>query len=303
MPARPLGEHEFGVVSTDLKLSIVEGYLHAFTTALRPRFRELMYIDAFAGTGERTVRHAADDGNLFDSDTPVQIERRRGSARIAIETTPRFDQLIFIDRSRRHCEALQALRQEYPGRAISVEQGDAVAVLNTTLTKQRWTGCRGVLFLDPYGMSVPWETLQSVRETEALDVWYLVSLAGLFRQAALDGRALTDEKRAAITRMLGYSGWEDEWYSHPAQESLFDHVEKEKHRVADVRTIEHTVTARLRTLFPAVGGPLTLHNDRGQPMNSLYFLPSNPRPAAYGLAMKIASHILRAGSSSQRRPR
>jgi len=66
MNGRPLGEHEFGGVSTDLKLSIVEDYLRAFTTALRSKFRELVYIDAFAGTGERTVRYAADELSLLD---------------------------------------------------------------------------------------------------------------------------------------------------------------------------------------------------------------------------------------------
>ncbi|TIN59694.1 MAG: hypothetical protein E5Y29_29475, partial [Mesorhizobium sp.] len=39
-------DHEFGNLSTDLKLSLVEEYLGAFTTALRSKFAELWYIDA-----------------------------------------------------------------------------------------------------------------------------------------------------------------------------------------------------------------------------------------------------------------
>ncbi|MFI4936174.1 MAG: three-Cys-motif partner protein TcmP [Caulobacterales bacterium] len=303
MADRPVGEHEFGGVSTDLKLSIVEGYLRAFTTALKPSFRELIYIDAFAGTGERTVRDTSDEASLFDADTPDRIQRLRGSARIAIETRPPFDRLAFIDRDPKHCEALRALKSEHANRSIAVEEGDAATILDVMLAQRSWSGCRGVLFLDPFGMSVPWETLQSVRATEALDVWYLVSLAGLFRQAARDGRALTPDKRAAITRMLGYGEWEAEWYRQPSQGSFFDEIEEAGYRVADVKAIEQTVTRRLKSLFPAVGGPLRLHNDRGQPMNSLYFLPSNPKPAAFGLAMKIANHILKAGSSSHKRPR
>jgi len=297
-----LGDHQFGGVSTDLKLSIVEGYLKAFTTALRPRFRELVYIDAFAGTGERTVAHAAVEANLWDDYTPARIERLRGSAKIAIDIVPPFDQLLFIDHDARHCAALRALKDANPDRRIAVEEGDATSVLGNILSSRNWAGRRGVLFLDPYGMTVPWETLKAVRATEALDVWYLVSLAGLYRQAALDGRALTADKRAAITRMLGYDGWEAEWYRKPAQDSLLAEVDEREHRIADVRMIEETVTRRLRSLFPEVGGPITLNNDRGQPMNSLYFLPSNPKPAAFGLAIKIASHILKSGSSSQRRP-
>ena len=33
-----ISDHEFGGDSTDLKLSLVEGYLTAFTTALRKKF-------------------------------------------------------------------------------------------------------------------------------------------------------------------------------------------------------------------------------------------------------------------------
>lgn len=297
-----ISEHQFGGVSTDLKLSLVEAYLKAFTTALRGRFRELTYIDAFAGTGERTVTHDAVDGGFLYEDTPERIERLRGSATIAIETEPQFDKLIFIDQNPRHCAALRVLQERHPARAISVEEGNAATVLTRILSEHSWSGRRGVLFLDPYGMSVPWETLEAVRATEALDVWYLVSLAGLYRQAPRDIRALTADKRSAITRMLGTDEWEREWYSARGG-SLFDDTDEREYRSADVRMIEATVTRRLRTLFPAVGGPLTLRNDRGHPMNSLYFLPSNPKQAAFGLAMKIASHILSSGSSSHKRPR
>jgi three-Cys-motif partner protein len=300
MADRPLSEHEFGGVSTDLKLSIVEGYLGAFTTALRGHFRELIYIDAFAGTGERTVRRDAGPQDIFNTNV-AEVERLRGSARIAIDIEPAFDKLTFFDRDPKHCEALRALQAANPSRDITVEEGNAADLLDRLLARRTWAGCRGVLFLDPYGMSVPWETLVSVRKTEALDTWYLVSLAGLYRQAARDRAALTPDKRAAITRMLGYAGWEAEWYSGVPQDTLFGGVDEREYRTADVQMIEATVTARLKTLFPAVGGPLTLRNDRGLPMSSLFFLPSNPRRAAYGLAMKIADHILRAGSSSQRR--
>jgi three-Cys-motif partner protein len=303
MSRRPLGEHEFGGVSTDLKLSIVEAYLRAFTTALRPKFRELIYIDAFAGTGERTVRYATDDLGVLDEALRSGIERLRGSARIAIDTKPPFNKLTFIDRNPVHCEALRALRAMHPSRHIDVREGEATTILDELISRRSWAGCRGVLFLDPYGMSVPWETLVSVRKTEALDTWYLVSLAGLYRQAAREPRGLTPDKRAAITRRLGYEGWEAEWYGTVKEHSLFGGIDEREFRVADVKMIESTVTARLKTLFPAVGGPLTLQNDRGHPMNSLFFLPSNPKPAAFGLAMKIADHILKPGRLSQRRPR
>jgi three-Cys-motif partner protein len=128
-----LSDHEFGGVSTDLKLSMVEGYLSAFTTALRGKFAELWYIDAFAGTGERTTRHAASEGDLLLPRSEERIERQRGSARIAIDVVPHFDRLVFIDKNPRHCDALRSLSRLHPDRKIEVLEGDANQTLRVCL--------------------------------------------------------------------------------------------------------------------------------------------------------------------------
>jgi three-Cys-motif partner protein len=155
------------------------------------------------------------------------------------------------------------------------------------------------MFLDPYGMSVDWQTLESIRETEAIDVWYLVSISGLFRQAPLDGSALDESKRTAITRMLGTSDWEAAWYRRMENSDLFGKVDEEHSRIADVEAIEAFVRKRLGQLFPKVLTPLRLRDSRGIPQFALFFAISNPEPKAIGLATKIASHILNSGRSSQ----
>lgn len=172
-------DHEFGGVSTDLKLALVENYLRAFTQALRPRFNDLWYIDAFAGTGERTVRRAAREADLVDLAVEEQLERRRGSARIAVDIEPRFDRLVFIDTNRRHVRALKEIRDTNPGRKIDVYRREANAGILDLISGHKFAGTRAVMFLDPYGMHVEWATLQAVQRTEAIDVWYLVSLEGL----------------------------------------------------------------------------------------------------------------------------
>ena len=181
-------DHEFGSLSTDLKLSLVEDYLKAFTQALHAKFPELWYIDAFAGTGERTVRIAGANATDLAPAVEERIERRRGSARIALDVTPRFSRYIFMDKMKRHCTALRELANEYPGRSIDIVRGDANEAIKAELASQRWVGKRAVMFLDPYGMDVAWSTLEAIRKTEAIDVWYLVSLAGMFRQATHDPR-------------------------------------------------------------------------------------------------------------------
>jgi len=174
-------DHEFGGISTDLKLSLVGEYLQQFTTALRPQFGNLWYIDAFAGTGERTViipRRAAD---MLGPEVDARVEGRAGSAKIAIDVSPAFDRLVFMDKRSKHIAALNDLRAANPSRKISVVPGDANAEIMKLLGEQKsWSGTRAVMFLDPYGMSVDWRTLEAIRKTEAIDVWYWFHFLGCF---------------------------------------------------------------------------------------------------------------------------
>ncbi|TGS11349.1 three-Cys-motif partner protein TcmP [Mesorhizobium sp. M2E.F.Ca.ET.209.01.1.1] len=296
-------DHEFGNLSTDLKLSLVEGYLRAFSHALKSKFPELWYIDAFAGTGERTVKVAGAAATDILPAIEERIERRRGSARIALDVSPGFSRYVFMDKKKRHCEALADLSKEYPGRLIEIVRGDANKAIEAELASQRWIGKRAVMFLDPYGMDVAWSTLEAIRKTEAIDVWYLVSLAGLFRQAAHDPKNLTPEKRIALTRMLGTDEWEEAWYKRAEHTDLLGNIDEVHQRTADVAAMEKFVGKRLESLFPKVLPPRRLRNDRGVPMFSLFLAISNPEPRAIGLATRIGNHILKASMEQASRRR
>ncbi|KQT03302.1 MULTISPECIES: three-Cys-motif partner protein TcmP [unclassified Rhizobium] len=288
-----MSDHEFGNVSTDLKLSLIEAYLKAFTTALRSQFPELWYIDAFAGTGERVIKQNAIADDLMPG-REERIERRRGSARIALDIEPAFNRVIFMEKKKAYCKALERLREQYPGRRIDIVRGDANTAIESEIDSMKWVGKRAVIFLDPYGMAVNWSTLQRIRQTEAIDVWYLVSLAGLFRQATRDPDKMDEKKRAAITRMLGTDDWIDAWYNRPQKDDLFGTHDQTYQRIADVEAIEKFVEARLKSLFPKVLPPKRLKNGSGVPMFSLFLAISNPAPKAIGLATKIGSSILKA---------
>lgn len=293
-----VSDHEFGGVSTDLKLSVVGNYLRAFTTALRPAFSELWYIDAFAGTGERTIVTPGRAADMLGPETEGKVERRRGSAKIAIDVMPQFDRLIFMEERPRHVAALNALKATHDTRRIDVMPGDANKEIIKLIGSHRWEGTRAVMFLDPYGMSVEWKTLETIQSTEAIDVWYLVSLSGLFRQATRDAEKLDDSKRAALTRMIGNSDWEKDWYSRTQRVDLFGGVDERLTRTAEVDDMQEYFGKRLRTLFPKVLPPLRLNDDRGIPQFALFFAISNKAPKAVGLASKIAGYILNSGSAS-----
>lgn len=302
-----IDDHEFGAQHTEIKLEIVEKYLQSYAIALRNQFSDLWYIDAFAGTGRRTVRTEARDGDLFEEPVPERIESRRGSARIALDIVPKFDRLLFIGESAKHCRALEELKKEYSDREIHVIKGDANQIIQANLKRVNWTKTRAILFLDPYGMEVAWETLAAIAKTEAIDVWFLFPLSGLYRNAARNMSAVDDTKRAALTRMLGTNAWERELYSPMPlyQDDLLGALDAPEtlQRNADVKGLEQYVKRRLLDIFPLVMEPFPLPTLKKPQRFSLFFAAANRSEKAKKLATTFADHILKAGISSHVRPR
>ena len=154
----------FGGNWTREKLEILRNYLNAYTTALKNKPFELLYIDAFAGTGMVELKNQ----------DPDQIEFIDGSARIALDINDKhFDELIFIEQDEERCSKLKKLCTEKPGRRITVKRADANESLQTL--RRDWRNSRGVLFLDPFGAQVDWSTLKIIAEYKALDTWILFS--------------------------------------------------------------------------------------------------------------------------------
>jgi three-Cys-motif partner protein len=286
---RRAADHEFGSESTDLKLSLVEAYSCAFTKALRGKFAELWFIDAFAGTGERTecVPETRILGSVV---SPAKVIHHRGSAKIAIDVEPPFDRLIFVEKKLRSVQALHALRDQHPDRDIKVIAGDANEQIPKLLRSVNWRRTRAILFLDPYGMTVDWKTLVAVAKTGAIDLWFLFSLSGLYRQAARCADGIDATKRAAITRAFGTSDWEKALY-RPARGFFSESLPME--RAVNIRGLEDWVRRRLETIFPAVLPPLALKREKGPQLFSLFFAAANPSPVATALATRIANHILK----------
>ena len=151
-------EHTFGGAWTRTKLDILKSYIHFYVNALKDTRFKLVYIDAFAGTGRCTVR--------------IRGARHTipGSAAIALDATPAFSELFFIEKKARHVKELTAMLQDHPiGSRAKIVKGTADNNLEAVLGGQNWKSTRGVLFLDPYGLQCDWRTVQMIADTRALD--------------------------------------------------------------------------------------------------------------------------------------
>lgn len=281
--------HRFGGPWTETKLTILRKYLSAYTTALKHQSFTTGYIDAFAGTGYRT-QPANDGPQLALPDLAGDQEQAllKGSAVYALETQPRFDRYVFIEQDAARCAALDALKAQYPELAadIVVRSGEANAEIQK-LCRKPWLKHRAVLFLDPYGMQVEWETIKAIAGTKAIDLWLLFPLGiGVNRLLTRSGE-IPESWRQRLDVLFGTTDWITAFYRVESQPDLFNPAATTLVK-ARVDVIASYFVERLKTVFPLVApNPRILRNSSGNPMYLFCFAAANP------LALKIANDILR----------
>lgn len=294
------GSHRFGGDWTSAKLDAVGKYLAAYTTALKNQPFEKVYIDAFAGTGYREsprAKLAAPDSHpsLFqDNDAESDSESNAfldGSASVALKTLPSFDRLIFIERMAERCDSLRRLaadRADLTDR-VSILNGDANTEL-LRLCDEGWKRRRAVLFLDPYGMSVEWRTIEAIARTRAIDLWVLFpSGIGVNRLLPKSGN-VPDGWSRRLDSIFGTHDWHDEFYRVERRPTLFG--DEDKAVKAGLDRIGAFFINRLQTIFAGVEPkPGILYNSRNSPMYLLCFAVSNP--SGCDAALRIAHSALR----------
>lgn len=270
--------HEFGGGWTEIKLGLLQRYLEAWLKVMRNQTFDLIYVDAFAGSGKCSLKGS--DGEVD------------GSALRALSLGG-FDRYYFFERDKGRAQELRNLCSDprYSTKTIIVEEGDGNSLVQKLLSGQDWSATRAVLFLDPYGMEVAWDTLKAISHTQAIDLWYLFSISGLFRNAALQYSAVDKGKEAILTRALGTDEWKHALYTQHPQSGLFD-AEPNMERTMEVNDLELYVKGRLGDIFPLVLEPKRLVNKKNAPLFSLFFAVSNPSVRAQGIAKNIADHLL-----------
>jgi three-Cys-motif partner protein len=215
-----------------------------------------------------------------------------GSAALALKTEPSFDQYIFIERSRRFCQHLEELKNEFPEKAarIDVQRGDANERIRALCAKD-WSAHRAVLFLDPYGMQVEWKTIEAIASTKAIDLWLLFPLGiGVNRLLTKSGE-IPQSWRQRLDMLLGTTEWYDEFYRVESTPTLFD-GEQEHIVKATMATIAQYFNRRLAGVFAGVADePGILRDNGNHPLYLLCFAVANER--GKDIALRIAGHLLK----------
>ena len=303
------GGHVFGGSWTEVKLDAVSDYCHYFNKVLRDqpsaaRPFERWYFDGFAGSGHR--REVRGGAGLWEglqaASTTVDLA---GSVLKALEVDPHFDRLAFVEGHRGRFRSLEAIRDANPDRRITCLHGDANGKLAELFSAPPWSrqhsgrgSCRGLCFLDPYGMAVDWSTLELLADTRAVDVWYLFPLEAVSRQLAGSLHRVDGHKQRRLDEIFGTRTWREEIYRTNTTPDLFVEEITTETRVFDRGQIERYAQARLGSIFAYVSEPLPLLHDTGRQLFSLFCVSNSSSERAIKLIRKGVDWVLKKHGSS-----
>ena len=283
------------------KLTCLEKYLSAYTTILRKqRFKGYFYIDAFAGPSKLKLREGHEEDAAqqyllepgdYASDDAGNAEYIKGSPRVALQIEPPFSHYVFIELNKERVKKLEQLALEAGknGPKVHVRQRDCNEYLTEFLHESRgqWRNWRGVIFLDPFGMQVPWNTVAEIGKTKAIEVFinFPVGMA-VQRLLKKNGQFLPNE-RAKLDNYFGTDEWFDLLYRK--KKDLFGDVGVDKLQDAGDQLVKW-YRGRLKDAFGHVTTAREVQSTTGRPLYYLIFAGPHKKGA------EIADYVLQQGA-------
>lgn len=278
------------------KLDALGEYLNFYTTVLKNQgnwLRGTIFVDAFAGPGlsrVRTQKRTPKSPGLFGEDEetdPAEVEYLKGSPRVALDIRNPFSSYIFVERNPERVAELAGLKSEYASkRTISVQESDANEALQAWLASGiDWRHHRAVVFLDPFGMQVPWTTIEGLAKTKAVEVIINFPLGMAIQRLLIKSGDIPPGWQLSLDNFFGSTEWRSLVY-----EATSDLFGSQMSKIGDsgVKLLEW-YRGRLRNIFGYVSTARLIKNTRGNPLYYLIWAGPNRK------GLDGAEHILRKG--------
>lgn len=281
------------------KLDLLEKYLAAYTKILSNQAwcRGYFYIDAFAGAGHAKLRKEQKpepesetvpsliDVGSFSVEDAGGSEYIDGSPTVALNIDKPFSKYIFIEKNPRRFNQLRDLKEKFKNdRTIDIVQEDATSAILAILSDPSidWANHRAVIFLDPFGMQVPWSTLEAIGKNRGVEIILNLPVGMAIQRLLPRSGNFSDKQREKLNNYFGSPEWEDIIYEKSAD--LFGGTDVQKLEGAGER-LANWYQGRLRKLFGFAPRPRLIRNSQGTHLYYLLFAGPNKTGA------KIASDI------------
>ena len=288
---------------TEQKLDCFESYVKAYLTIMnvyRDKFNwKLIYFDGFAGSGDRG------DGQVQDNDMPADMEMfedglvqerelnlYQGAAErvVRLEEKMRgFDFYYFVEKDETKSTMLELKLCRYATKGYKQfclgDANDWVKKMGDALHNN--SKLKSLCLLDPFGMSINWDTIESLSGT-GVDLWILVPTGVIInRLVKRDGTLMHPER---LEKFFGMSK-EDihDWFYKPRQEmNLFGEIQLWYEKKDNpIQRIADLFCERLGELFKFVTNePLVMRNRNNVPIFHFVCASNNET------AVRIASDII-----------
>jgi len=241
---------------SEIKLEILKKYAAAYSTILTaqksPRLHHV-YVDAFAGAGVHLSRATG--------------EFVPGSPRNALAVQPPFREYHLIDID---AERVESLRELIGKRAdVHLYEGDCNEVLLKKVFPlvQFKDYRRGLCILDPYGLHLDWNVIQTAGQMKTIDLFLNFPVADMNRNVLWrDPEGVEESQIARMNSFWGDESWRKIAYQTTG--NLFGYPEKESNEV-----VAQAFHRRLKEVagFDRVPDPLPMRNSKGATVYYLFF--------------------------------
>lgn len=281
--------NSFGGKWTEEKIEVFIKYLKAYMQILKkyPQW-PLLYFDGFAGSG--AIQTGEDEVDLMEgvASRVLSLKEPRG-----------FDLFYFVEKS--EAKALQLKRliderfkdtKETKETYVSCcDCNEKLFKLSDFLKRKENKNYRGVVFIDPFGMQVKWESLQELKGLN-IDLWILVPTGSAVNRMLGKKKVSPDSWFQSLGSFFGLPADQirDRFYKPNSQLNLFGETELKKIDRA-VEEAAQLYKERLNTIFKFVSNPLEMRNSKNAIIFH-FFMASNVE-----VAMKIANDIVRISNS------
>ena len=270
------------------KLKCLGDYLSAYTKVFRNQrhwCKGLIYIDAFAGAGNSELRQYDDPKQQSLLDEFAEKETYiKGSARVALEIDDKFNHYYFIEKNPERVRSLQLVTDELGmSSSVKILQGNSDEEIEKILSKYDWPKFRGVVFLDPFAMQVPWRVIEKIAAVKSLEIILNFPVSMAIQRTLPRKFELADQK--LLSDYFGSDDWIDIVYDRQS-DMLGETIIKRDD--AD-RRLAIWYKDRLEKAFGFSSSPRVVKNTKKRPIYYLLWAGANET------GKKIATWIFKQG--------
>jgi three-Cys-motif partner protein len=290
-----MAKKAWGGIWTEQKLEAFEKYVKAYLTIMnnnRDKFGwELIYFDAFAGSGSRKPEQKDENiAELFDITEEEKAVYRGAAERVVNIDLRGFNYYYFIESNESSKLELEQILNPIRVKKnldLRFRFGDANEFLKKLAeTMKSDTKFCSLAMIDPFGMEVDWESIEKFKGTKT-DLWILIPSGVIINRLLYQSGKLPHIDKLVSFFGLSESEIKEFFYKKQTSKGLFDDEDEVQKVSKPFKKIAEVYIKQLKNIFDYVTPkPLVLLNSRNVPIYHFAFASNNKT------ASKIANDII-----------